>query len=119
MSEPTSAPRRRLSLVSATPAPPKKTPIELITASLATLSVDDARARFELTREDRVLKSTVSLCPECLAHAPAVVFARGGRVLIRKRCDAHGLSLALLENDEGYYHLSNRDRSGKRYADDR
>jgi uncharacterized radical SAM superfamily Fe-S cluster-containing enzyme len=49
----------------------------------------------------------------------AAVFARSGKVLIKKRCKTHGLTLAVLENDDAYYRLSNRDRSGKRYAEDR
>jgi uncharacterized radical SAM superfamily Fe-S cluster-containing enzyme len=119
MPEVVNAPKRRLSLVSAPSAPPKKTPIETIAADLSALSLEAARARFELLGEDRLLKSTVSLCPECLAHTPAIVFVRGGRVLIRKRCREHGSSEAVLENDELYYRLSNRDRSGRRYAEDR
>jgi tetraether lipid synthase len=118
MSDTTIAPKRRLSLVSRAPAP-KKTPIELITADLAALSVEEARVRFELAETDRPLKSTVSLCPACLAHTAAIVFVRAGRVLIRKQCREHGLTLAVLENDEAYYRLSNRDRSGRRYAEDR
>jgi uncharacterized radical SAM superfamily Fe-S cluster-containing enzyme len=61
----------------------------------------------------------VSLCPECLAHVPALVFARGGRVFIAKRCDRHGLREAVLENDERFYFLSNKDRTGRRFAEDR
>ncbi len=117
MSEVATAPRRRLSLLSG-PAFSSKTPIETITADLLTLPLDAARVRFELGVGDRLLKSTVSLCAECLAHVPAVVFCRGGRVLIRKECKAHGSAEAVLENDEAYYRLSNRDRAGVRYADD-
>src|SRR5580658_1859709 len=118
MSEVATTPRRRLSLLSS-PLLPTKTPIEEITLDLGALSLEAARARFELRGADRLLKSTVSLCAECLGHTPALVFARDGRVLIRKHCKAHGFADAVLENDEGYYRLSNRDRSGKRYAQDR
>jgi tetraether lipid synthase len=85
------------------------------------LQMDDCATRlaFELTASDRLLKTTASLCPVCLAYTPAAVFVRGGRVLMAKRCDAHGLSLALLENDDSFYFLSNKDRSGRRFADDR
>src|SRR5207249_3408008 len=43
----------------------------------------------------------------------------GGRVLMTKRCDAHGLSHALMESDESFYHLSNKDQWGRRFTDDR
>ena len=68
---------------------------------------------------DRLLKTTVSLCPECLAHVPALVFTRQGRVWMRKLCDDHGLFDAILENDESFYHLSNKDRWGRRFAPDK
>src|SRR5437660_7878596 len=68
---------------------------------------------------DRILKTTVSLCPDCLDHVPALVFTRGGRVVIRKRCDVHGASEARLESDERFYFLSNKDKSGRRFAGDR
>src|SRR6185503_3260105 len=67
----------------------------------------------------RLLKTTVSLCPDCLNHVPALVFTRHGRVLMRKLCDDHGCTEALLENDEEFYHLSNKDQWGRRYAADR
>src|SRR5438309_1138769 len=69
---------------------------------------------FQLTDFNRLLKTTVSLCPDCLAHVPAVVFTRNQRVLLRKLCPDHGSSEALLENDESFYHLSNKDRWGRR-----
>jgi uncharacterized radical SAM superfamily Fe-S cluster-containing enzyme len=74
---------------------------------------------FSLANFDRLLKTTVSLCPECLGHVPAAVFTRGGRVLLRKRCPLHGASEARVESDENYYFLSNKDKSGRRFADDR
>jgi uncharacterized radical SAM superfamily Fe-S cluster-containing enzyme len=72
--------------------------------------------RFQLERSDRLLKSTISLCPECLTHVPALVFTRAGRVFARKVCEQHGFSEALLESDETFYHLSNKDRWGRRFA---
>src|SRR6185312_1566236 len=58
-----------------------------------------------------------SLCPECLAHVPAAVYADGNRVLMNKVCPTHGLTSALLENDTRYYRLSNKDRWGRHYSD--
>jgi uncharacterized radical SAM superfamily Fe-S cluster-containing enzyme len=72
---------------------------------------------FGLDHADRLLKTTISLCPECLSHVGAAVFVRDGRVLMRKRCPGHGPSEALVENDERWYRLSNKDRWGRRYGD--
>ena len=63
-----------------------------------------------------MLKTTVSLCPECLRPAPAVVYVRGTSVLMRKRCPEHGFSDALVESDVAFYRLSNKDRWGRRFA---
>jgi uncharacterized radical SAM superfamily Fe-S cluster-containing enzyme len=96
-------------------------PSRVASASRQVSGLDEAGsiAYFGLTGFERVLKTTVSLCPECLAHVPAIVFTRGGRVLVGKSCAAHGRSEAVLENDERFYFLSNKDRSGRRFADDR
>jgi uncharacterized radical SAM superfamily Fe-S cluster-containing enzyme len=93
--------------------------ISALRRGLLPLDEADVRARFAIGDTSRLLKTTVSLCPECLAHVPAAVFARQGRIFIAKTCDEHGASTALLENDERFYFLSNKDRSGRRYADDR
>jgi len=99
---------------------------ESLSARLARLaarlrSFDEAQARteFEVPANARLLKTTASLCPQCLAHVPGAVYTDGGRVLIAKRCPVHGLSRALLENDERYYYLSNKDSAGRCYAPDR
>jgi 7,8-dihydro-6-hydroxymethylpterin dimethyltransferase len=86
---------------------------------LARMDETESVGFFALAAYDRVLKTTVSLCPECLAHVPAVVFTREGRVLMAKKCATHGRSEAVLENDERFYFLSNKDHSGRRFADDR
>jgi uncharacterized radical SAM superfamily Fe-S cluster-containing enzyme len=67
----------------------------------------------------RLLKSTISLCAECLAHVPALVFTRDGRVWIQKTCPQHGPVEAVLENDEFFYFLSNKDRWGRCFARDK
>jgi uncharacterized radical SAM superfamily Fe-S cluster-containing enzyme len=88
-------------------------------AELRGLDRAAAVARFDLRDFDRALKTTISLCPSCRGHVPAIVYSRRGRVLARKACDAHGLSDALLESDERYYYLSNKDDCGRRFAEDR
>jgi uncharacterized radical SAM superfamily Fe-S cluster-containing enzyme len=52
-------------------------------------------------------------------HVPAVVFTRDARVLMRKICVQHGASEAVIENDDAYYHLSNKDCWGRCYASHR
>ncbi len=68
---------------------------------------------------ERPLKTTISLCADCLDHVPALVFARDGKVFLHKVCDRHGSAEAILENDENFYHLSNKDRWGKCFATDK
>jgi len=79
----------------------------------------EAAKYFQLETRHRPLKTTISLCPDCLNHVPAIVYADQGRVLIRKDCLRHGLGDALLEGDENYYFLSNKDQWGLRFASDR
>jgi uncharacterized radical SAM superfamily Fe-S cluster-containing enzyme len=50
---------------------------------------------------------------------PAAVYVAHGRVFISKRCETHGLARALLENDERYYKLSNKDRWGRAFVTNR
>ncbi len=95
--------------------------LETIRRELVGLDQAAVIARFQIERFDRLLKTTISLCPHChcLAHVPALVFTREGRVFMRKICEQHGFSEALLENDETFYYLSNKDRWGRRFADDK
>jgi 7,8-dihydro-6-hydroxymethylpterin dimethyltransferase len=86
---------------------------------LRNLSEAQVRDKFALGPGVALLKTTVSLCPDCLAHVHAAVFVEGTRVLMAKHCPAHGASRALIENDERYYRLSNKDRWGRCYAPDR
>ena len=110
------APRRRLSLALAPVSPPVSR-LELVKARLQTLDAPAAAALFELGAGERLLKTTVSVCPECLEHVPAAVHVRGARVFLRKRCDTHGLAEAVIENDERFYHRSNKDNSGRSFGE--
>ncbi len=92
-------------------------PVVALSAQLKTLDAAAVASLVGATNIERALKSTVSLCPTCLGHVPALVFERGGRVLMAKRCAAHGPSEALIESDAGWYRLSNKDRIGRRFAD--
>lgn len=93
--------------------------ISAIRRELLAMDEPASRQRFRLQSGDRLLKTTASLCPECLDHVPAAVYARAGRVLMTKECGAHGSNDAVLENDERFYFLSNKDHSGRRFAEDR
>lgn len=92
--------------------------LERIRRGLLPLSAAACAAGFELRGDEKLLKSTISVCAQCLEHVPAVVYVLENRVLIRKRCPQHGLADAVLENDRSYYHLSNRDQWGRRYEED-
>lgn len=91
--------------------------LERIAAPLRVLEIADAYARFGLTQDAQLLKTTLSVCPQCIEHVPAAVYAREGKVFIAKACASHGNSIAVLENDARYYRLSNKDKWGRRYAD--
>jgi uncharacterized radical SAM superfamily Fe-S cluster-containing enzyme len=89
-----------------------------IAEPLRQLDSVQAAQKFALPADARVLKTTLSLCPQCLAHVVAAVYVDGAKVLIAKLCSTHGRSLALLENDRRYYRLSNKDQWGRSYATD-
>jgi uncharacterized radical SAM superfamily Fe-S cluster-containing enzyme len=93
--------------------------LEKLAAPLRELEAPDVAREFELPAGAELLKTTLSLCAECLAHVPAAVFVADARVFIAKRCATHGRARALLENDARYYRLSNKDRWGRAYVTDR
>ncbi len=93
--------------------------LEALATPLRKLDAADVAREFALPADASLLKTTLSLCAECLAHVPAAVFAHEGRVFIEKRCAHHGAARALLENDARYYKLSNKDRWGRAYVSDR
>lgn len=102
-----------------TPSPTLFTTLSAIRGQLLALSRTEVVSTFALEPGDALLKTTISLCPTCLVHVPAVVFTRNSRVLMRKICVQHGTTQAVIENDDSYYHLSNKDCWGRCYAQDR
>jgi len=94
---------------------PLEARLEAAAAPLRHLTEDAVRRSFGLEPGARVLKTTLSVCPECLDHVRAVVHVDAGRVLMTKSCAAHGRSVAVIENDERYYRLSSKDRWGRAY----
>ena len=75
------------------------------------------RSEFSLPSRARLLKSTLSLCEVCLSHVPAAVYTISPKVLMASKCPSHGKRVAIIENDERYYRLSNKDRWGRAYTD--
>jgi len=101
------------------PADSLQARLERLAAPLRSLGPTEVIARFELPSEAELLKTTLSLCAECLAHVPAAVYAHQGRVFMRKICETHGAARVLIENDARFYRLSNKDRWGRAYVSDR
>lgn len=93
--------------------------LERIGTALRGMDEATTLAWFGSPAHDRLLKSTISLCPVCLGFVPALVYEHGGRVVAAKRCATHGDQRAVWENDARWYHLSNKDRSGRAFAPDR
>lgn len=92
--------------------------LERIAEPLRALDATAVMARFEIDAAAKLLKTTISVCPQCLTHVPAAVYARQGRTYMTKLCASHGLASTLLENDARYYRLANKDKWGRRYAAD-
>jgi len=90
--------------------------LERIAGPLRALSEPQVRERFALPASDVLVKTTLSLCALCLAHVPAAVVQRAGRVWIVKDCALHGAAVAVIENDPAYYRVSSKDRWGRAYS---
>ncbi len=52
---------------------------------------------------EKLLRRTLSLCPECYRLLPAVVLERGGKVFIRRVCPEHGEIEELYWGDARFY----------------
>ncbi|MBI4329742.1 MAG: radical SAM protein [Chloroflexi bacterium] len=48
-------------------------------------------------------ETTASVCPQCLTVVAAEIFARDGRIFMRKSCPEHGRFEALLSSDAKWY----------------
>ena len=66
---------------------------------------EPARRERELAEpeDDRVLETTVSLCPECRNRVPATLVRRRGSVYLVKQCPHHGRQTELREANADYY----------------
>src|SRR5690348_5905788 len=87
--------------------------LEALAAPLRSLDERAVRSAFALADDDVLLKTTLSLCPTCLAHVPAAVLQRGRQVWLHKRCPTHGAGAAVIENDIAFYRVSSKDRWGR------
>jgi hypothetical protein len=54
-----------------------------------------------MVRGAEFMIKTLSICGECYARVPAEIFFRDGQAWIRKQCDVHGESEALVDPDAG------------------
>ena len=61
------------------------------------------RADFEF---DRLIKTTTSICPECLEKIPADVVEKDNKVFMLKSCKSHGDFSALLASDVRHYYVA-------------
>jgi len=50
-----------------------------------------------------LLKTTISLCPECLCDIPASIYEVEGMAVMRKTCMEHGLFNSIVERDAAFY----------------
>ena len=55
------------------------------------------------------IKTTTSLCPECLNKIPGTVYERDGRVILDKECPDHGRYSALLSSDLRHYYVADEE----------
>lgn len=62
-----------------------------------------------------ILKSTISLCPVCLADIPATICEENGAVIMHKTCPDHGEFSAMVERDVEFYRFVESHDSGGIY----
>lgn len=93
--------------------------LERIRSWLQTLDESAAQDSFKVGEGGRLLKSTISVCNNCLEFSPAVIYELENRVWINASCEQHGLTTSLIENDASFYRLSNKDEWGVRYDNTR
>ncbi len=98
---------------------PTNETLDSLQEQLQSISVDDVAGIFDLTGCEELLKSTISVCPDCLNHAMAVVYVDDGRVWKNTLCNVHGVSKAVLEQNAAFYRVTNKDKWGVRYTEDR
>ena len=64
-------------------------------------------------RDYTFLGMTQSLCPDCLAHVPAKVISRGGRIYFRKTCAVHGIREDFVCSDAKWFDRTDYSLPGK------
>jgi uncharacterized radical SAM superfamily Fe-S cluster-containing enzyme len=52
-----------------------------------------------------LIKETRSFCPECFEEIEAKIFEAGGRAIMHKTCNEHGLFKGVVENDVDFYKM--------------
>jgi len=91
--------------------------LERIAGPLRKMNEAEVFERFALLQTDALIKTTISLCPDCLGHIPASVVRRQNKIWLVKKCDTHGMHQAVIENDPAYYRISSKDRWGRAYSE--
>lgn len=66
--------------------------------------VDAPRPSAAGVEAGRLLKTTRSICPDCLCPIDASVYERSGQIWMDKRCEDHGAFSALLASDPRHYY---------------
>lgn len=69
------------------------------------LRADRSRRFTKLAGEEGPLKSTRTLCPQCLMPLEGTTLARNGEVLLQRECPEHGLIETLVCSDRRHYYL--------------
>lgn len=90
--------------------------LEKLAAPLRAMTAEAVVTHFSLDKSATLLKTTLSLCADCLVHVPAAIYEHNGAVWIAKICATHGQQTAIMENDANYYRLSNKDNCGRAYV---
>lgn len=68
----------------------------------------------EIRPGENLIRTTASLCPECLKTIGAEIFERDGKVWIRKRCGRHGITEDVYWGDYEMYKFAEKwGRDGK------
>jgi len=63
-----------------------------------------------------ILKTTISLCPECLCDVPATIREADGMAVMSKTCPEHGFFEGIVERDVEFYKMVQRNNAAKFYG---
>ena len=58
---------------------------------------------------EKLVRKTLSVCPECRSLIRAIVFERDGKIYIRKKCPDHGVMDEIYWGDANFYYKKSRE----------